>query len=174
MPDLTTLACACGQFHVELIGAPFITTECHCNSCRAAATHMSALPVAVSPEGANGGTPYALYRKDRVRFPDGTSGLKEHRLTDASPTRRVLTTCCNSPVFLEFQSGHWLSLYANLWPEEKRPAMTIRTMTSDLPEGHLLDDALPAGKRATAGFYWTLLRAWIAMGFKTPKIVLGG
>lgn len=170
MPDTTTLACACGQFHVELTGKPFITTECHCDSCREAARRMSALPAAFPPADNNGGTPFALYRKDRIGFPDGTDNLKAYRLTEQSPTRRVVTTCCNSPIFLEFQSGHWLSLYANLWPLERRPAIAIRTMTSDLPENHLLDDALPAGKAVTAGFYWKLLTAWVAMGFKVPKI----
>ncbi len=170
MPQTTTLTCACGQFHIELVGEPFITTECHCNSCREAALRMTALPAAFPPEGANGGTPFVLYRKDRIRFPDGTAGLLAHRLSPEAPTRRVVTACCNSPVFLEFQSGHWLSLYANLWPAATRPSIAIRTMTSDLPENHLLDSAIPAGKATTAGFYWTLLKAWIAMGFKVPKI----
>ncbi len=170
MPEKTLLACSCGQFHLELTGSPFIAAECHCKSCREAAVRLAALPPSFPPNGANGGTPYSLYRKDRVRFPDGTSALKAYRLSEAAPTRRVLTTCCNSPVFLEFQGGHWLSLYANLWPAASRPPMTIRTMTSDLPENHRLDNALPAGKATTAGFYWKLLTAWIAMGFKAPKI----
>ena len=170
MTETTRLACACGRFHVELTGAPFIATECHCNSCRDAAQRLAALPPAFPLAGPNGGTPYILYRKDRVRFPDGTGTLRAFRLSDKAPTRRVLTTCCNSPVFLEFQGGHWISLYAGLWPDATRPAIEIRTMTSDLPEGHMLDDALPAGKGTTAGFYARLLLAWIAMGFKTPRI----
>lgn len=170
MQDKTILACACGRFHIELTGAPFITTECHCNSCREAARRMAALPAAVPLPDGNGGTSFVLYRKDRVRFPDGTASLKAYRLDDKAPTRRVVTTCCQSPVFLEFQGGHWLSLYANLWPEQSRPAIAIRTMVSDLPEPHLLDETLPAGKATTAGFYWKLLAAWIAMGFKVPRI----
>jgi len=170
MSKTTTLACACGQFHVELVGDPFIATECHCNSCREAAARLAALPPAFSPAGDNGGTPYILYRKDRIRFPDGTAALRAFRLGASAPTRRVLTACCNSPVFLELQDGHWLSLYVGLWPEASRPAIDIRTMTADLPAGTTLDDALPAGRRATAGFYARLLAAWIAMGFKVPKI----
>ncbi len=170
MPEITSLACACGQFHVELIGAPFIATECHCNSCREAERRFAALPASFPLSGPNGGTPYILYRKDRIRFPEGTDRLRAYRLSDTAPTRRVVTTCCNSPVFLEFQAGHWLSLYAGLWPQDTRPTIDIRTMTSDLPPGITLDNALPAGKRATAGFYAKLLAAWIAMGFKVPAI----
>lgn len=172
MTTTNTLACACGQFHVELTGAPFITTECHCASCRASAQRLAALPPARPLAGANGGIPYILYRKDRARFPDGTDLLAEFRLSEKAPTRRVLTTCCHTPVFTEFEGAHWLSLFANLWPDETRPATQIRTQTADVPDGTTLDEALPAGAMTTAGFYAKLLWAWILMGFKTPKVAI--
>lgn len=167
MLDTARLACSCGKFHLEVLGAPFITTECHCNSCRQAATRLRTTPTMV---GTNGGTPFVLYRKDRVRFPDGLSLLRGYRLSETAPTRRVVTSCCNSPVLLEFAGAHWLSLYASLWPAATRPTLQIRTMTSDLPPGTKLDDSVPAGRRTTLGFYARLLGAWIAMGFKSPKI----
>lgn len=170
MSKTTTLSCACGKFHVEVTGEPFITTECHCASCRSAAQRLSALPPAFPLTSASGGVPYILYRKDRVRFPNGTAALAEFRLSDKAPTRRVLTTCCNTPVFTEFEGAHWLSMFAGLWPEDQRPATQIRTQTGDVPEGTILDGSLPSGGRTTAGFYAKLLGAWIAMGFKVPKI----
>jgi hypothetical protein len=170
MSKTTTLACACGQFHIAVTGGPFITAECHCNSCRSAAQRLATLPPAFPLTGPSGGVPYVLYRKDRVRFPDGTASLAEFRLSDSAPTRRVLTTCCNTPVFTEFQGGHWLSLFAGLWPADQRPAMQIRTQTGDVPEGTTFDETLPAGGMVTAGFYARLLGAWIAMGFKVPKV----
>ncbi|MCP8882027.1 hypothetical protein NIM87_00755 [Devosia sp. XJ19-1] len=169
----TTLACQCGQFHVEVTDDPFITAECHCTSCRTAAQRLSVLPPAYPLTAPNGGVPYVLYRKDRVRFPDGTANLAEFRLSDSAPTRRVLTTCCNTPVFTEFEAAHWLSLFAGLWPAAQRPAMQIRTQTGDVPEGTKLDDSLPAGGMVTAGFYAKLLAAWIAMGFRVPKVEVG-
>ncbi|QYO78712.1 GFA family protein [Devosia salina] len=170
MVQTTTLACQCGQFHIEVTGAPLITAECHCTSCRTAAQRLSALPPAFPLTDASGGVPYILYRKDRVRFPDGTANLAEFRLNDSAPTRRVVTICCNTPVFTEFQGGHWLSLFAGLWPEAQRPQMEIRTQTGDVPEGTTLDDSLPSGGMVTAGFYAKLLAAWIAMGFRVPKV----
>ena len=172
MSKTTTLACACGQFHVEVTGAPFITAECHCNSCRSAAQRLATLPPAFPLTGATGGVPYILYRKDRVRFPDGTASLAEFRLSDSAPTRRVLTTCCNTPVFTEFQGGHWLSLFATLWPDAQRPPMQIRTQIADAPHETQRDDSLPAGTLTTLGFYARLLGAWIAMGFKSPGIAV--
>ncbi|WP_375597249.1 hypothetical protein [Devosia sp. Naph2] len=130
---------------------------------------MSILPPAFPIAADNGGIPYALYRKDRIRLPDGTAGLAEFRLSDTAPTRRVLTTCCNTPIFLEFEGGHWVSLFTGLWPENQRPEPRIRTQTGDVPDGVTLDDSLPAGTMTTAGFYAKLLGEWIAMGFKTPK-----
>ena len=172
MAQTTTLACQCGQFHIEVTGAPFITTECHCTSCRSAAQRLGALPPAFPLADASGGVPCILYRKDRIRFPDGTAGLAEFRLSDTAPTRRVLTTCCNTPIFTEFQGGHWLSLFAGLWPVESCPPMQIRTQTGDVPEGTTLDDSLPSGGMVTAGFYAKLLGEWIAMGFKSPRITI--
>jgi Uncharacterized conserved protein len=166
----TTLTCACGQFHLEVVGDPFITAECHCRSCRSAAERLAPLPPAFPLTGASGGVPYVLYRKDRVHFPDGTTTLAEFRLSDTAPTRRVLTTCCNTPVFTEFQGGHWLSLFAGLWPDDKRPKMQIRTQTADAANPAALDDSLPAGAMTTAGFYARLLAVWIAMGFRQPGI----
>lgn len=165
-----TLSCACGKFHVALVGDPFITAECHCNSCREGSKRLSSLPLSQSITATNGGTPYVLYRKDRVSFPDGTALLRGYRLSEKAPTRRVVTTCCNSPVFVEFNGGHWLSLYASLWRDSPAPAMQIRTQTANVPAGTELDATLPAGAWTTAGFYAKLLGVWIAMGFKVPKI----
>jgi hypothetical protein len=120
----------------------------------------------------NGGTHCVLYRKDRIAFGKGLDLLTAYRLKPDSPTRRVVASCCNTPVFLEFQHGHWLSLYSSLWLEGTLPPPELRTMISDrsgLPE---LDRDIPAGKLQTAGFYARLLGAWIAMGFKTPEIAL--
>ena len=42
----------------------------------------------------------------------GLEYLEEHLLKPDSPTRRVIATCCNSALFLDFSKGHWLTLYA--------------------------------------------------------------
>ena len=174
MTQITALACACGQVQLEALRAPIISTECHCNSCRTAGVRLEAAHAARPVLEANGGTRFVLYRKDRIRLLRGAELLKEFRLTPKSPTRRVVASCCNTPVFLEFESGHWLSLYSALWPRGTQPPLDLRTMTSDLPDRAGLADDVPSGKRQTALFYAKLLRAWIAMGFKSPKIGIHG
>lgn len=170
MSSSTRLACACGQVEMVVTGEPFISTECHCDSCREAGERMESLPLARPMLEPNGGTRFVLYRKDRVDITRGRNLLRGYRLNESAPTRRVVATCCNSPVFLEFKGGHWLSLYSSLWPASEAPAPDIRTMTSDRAASVALDSAIPSGKWQTMGFYGKLLTAWIAMGFKVPRI----
>ena len=120
--------------------------------------------------GAYGETHFVLYRKDRVRFLKGGEHFRDFRLQPKAPTRRVITTCCNMPVFLEFQGGHWLSLYSCLWPETTLPLPALRTMTIDLPEASLLPGDVPNCKRLSWLFFVKLFSAWIAMGFRSPPI----
>ena len=170
MTQSTRLNCSCGQFEMVVTGEPFIATECHCNSCREAGERMAKLPLARPMLEDNGGTRFVLYRKDRVEITRGKELLRAHRLSGTAPTRRVVTTCCNSPVFLEFKGGHWLSVYSRMWPAGQAPLPSIRTMTSDRAADVVLDGAIPSGAWQTAGFYGKLLTAWIAMGFKVPTI----
>lgn len=166
----THLHCSCCKVQLEIEGAPIINAECCCTSCRTAGDAFEALPGAPSFRTPQKTTPYVLMRKDRVRFVAGTEFLAEHRLTAKSHTRRVVATCCNTPVFVEFQGGHWLSLYASLWPESSRPKMDTRTMVSDFADPSLLPAGIPNAKGQTGSFMVKLLGAWIAMGFRVPKV----
>jgi hypothetical protein len=174
MTHVSQLACRCGKVHVAVEREPIITTECHCNSCRAAAGRLARLPGAGTVLEDNDGTRFVLYRKDRIRFTQGAELLREFRLTPGAGTRRVIAGCCNTPVFLEFKGGHWLSLYERLWPEGTAPRLEIRTMTGDREDATVLEGDVPAGAWETTKFYGRLLRAWIAMGFKRPEIAVTG
>jgi hypothetical protein len=135
MTQHTELSCECGKVQLRVEREPILCAECHCTSCRTAAAQLEALPPAHPFVEPNGGTQFVLYRKDRIHFVAGTGRLKEHRVKTSSKTRRVVATCCNTPVFLELESGHWLSLYSRLWPESTRPRIELRTMISDRTGG---------------------------------------
>lgn len=171
---MTYLTCACGEVRLVVERAPILACECCCASCREAADRLVA-NVGVRPmTTSQGTTPFVLFRKDRVRIADGDQHLAELRLTSTSMTRRVLARCCATPLFLEFERGHWLSLYAALWPEGSRPVPTMRTMASDLPDQTQLSRDIPNHARQPLGFMWKLLRAWAAMGFRSPKLTITG
>ncbi|HTN98419.1 MAG TPA: hypothetical protein VL101_15710 [Nordella sp.] len=170
MTPSTQIGCACGQVRIAVENPPIISTECHCNSCRAAGARLRMLAATPPFLQSNGGTGFVLYRKDRVRFLTGADRLKDFHLTAEATTRRAVAGCCNTPVFLEFKNGHWLSLYSCLWPEGALPAPELRTMTSDLPGDVSLGPDVPSGKRQTLRFYAKLLGVWIAMGFQAPQV----
>jgi hypothetical protein len=174
MTEKTELGCACGKVRMEVEGPHIMSAECCCNSCREAGARIGALPGAAPVVDEKGATRFEIYRKDRVRFTSGAEHLKEFRLTPRSKTRRVVAACCNTPLFLEFQSGHWLSIYGGLWPDDALPPLEMRTMAMDLPDASVLPDDVPNARRQSASFMWKLLAAWAAMGFRTPKIQVNG
>jgi hypothetical protein len=169
---MSALSCACGQVRLEVAQAPIMVAECYCASCREAARRMGGLPGAPGVVGAHGSTHFVMYRKDRVRITAGQERLRNFRLGPEAQTRRVLASCCNTPVLLEFKGGHWASLYGNLWHGQALPAAELRTQTADAPAGSIGDEALPAGGWETTKFYARLLAAWAAMGFRSPALAL--
>lgn len=168
--------CQCGQAALELQGAPILTTACYCASCQEAGRRLRALPLAQEMLTADGGTECVEMRKDRVRFLRGADFLREHRLNEKTPTRRVVAGCCNSAMFLEFTNGHWLSVYHDRLPEMDRPAVEMRVMTEARRAGVEFSDGLPSYSTHPIRFMWRLLAAWAAMRFRVPKIdyVKGG
>jgi hypothetical protein len=174
--QVRTASCACGRVAFEADGAPIVSAVCYCESCQKAGQRLEALPGAARMLEEDGGTSFVLLRKDRVRCMRGQEALREHRLKPDSATRRVVAACCNSAMFLEFQNGHWLSVYARRIPAEDRPPLDMRVMTADRRAGVPFADGLPSYRKHSGRFMWRLLSAWAAMGFRAPKVdyVKGG
>lgn len=160
--------CRCGQVEIEATGTPIVSAACYCRSCQEAGARFeqgAGAPHVLNPDG---GTDYALFRKDRLRCVKGDENLEEHRLTPEAPTRRVVASCCNVPMFLEFNKGHWLSIYRDRLPDDAAP-IEMRVMTRGGRDGVVLPDDLPNYATHGGGFMWKLLFAWAAMGFRAPK-----
>jgi len=170
----TKLQCDCGTTQLDVFGRPIMVTECLCNSCRAAASRLEKLDGARKILTDYQATRCAEYRKDRVQFVSGQKYLKEFRLTPDAGTRRVVATCCNTPLFIEMRGGHWVSLYSQLWPKDQMPPVDVRTMASDLPDPSILPNDVPNLKRHATFFYFKLFGAWVAMRFRNPKIEVNG
>ncbi|MET0308541.1 MAG: hypothetical protein ABW023_07530 [Sphingomonas sp.] len=155
------------EFAVQ--GAPIVTAACHCASCRKAAAGFAALPGAPQVLNAEGGVDFTLYRKDRIAFREGYDLLRGYRLAPTSPTRRVLAGCCDTPMFLEFQKGHWLSIYRDRFGDAA-PVVDLRVMTGDREDGGAFEDDIPSYRKHSGKFMWRLLSAWAAMGFRAPTL----
>jgi hypothetical protein len=146
------VTCNCGKVELEARGTPIVATVCHCSGCKEAGRTLERLPDAPRILDARNGTPFVLYRKDRVDCINGCELLRYHKLSASTPTRRVIATCCNSFMFLDFTRGHWTTL--------------VRDRIGD---GQADTDA-PEQQRQSAFFFARLMMAWAKMGFRTPTI----
>jgi hypothetical protein len=163
--------CRCGKVKLEMAGRPIQAVACYCASCQQAGSQFEQLAGAPPVLNPDGGTDYVLVRKDRVQCVSGQEYLREYRLKPESPTRRVIATCCNSAMFLDFTSGHWLTMYRNRIAGA--PPVEMRLMTRERRDGVVLADDVPNYQSFAGKGMLKLLGAWIAMGFRRPVIALG-
>ncbi|HKJ61521.1 MAG TPA: hypothetical protein VKA94_05945 [Hyphomicrobiales bacterium] len=112
-----------------------------------------------------GGTQYVLYRRDRVICRKGAELLKDYRLTATSPTRRVVAECCNSAMFLEFEKGHWFSMYKARFGSHA-PKITMRVQWRDRVGANHDEHGVPVYKSVPPRFVLKLIASRIAMFFK--------
>ena len=128
-PAPTRIAsCACGRVLCEATGAPMVSLVCYCDDCQRGARAIEALPNAAAFRDADGGTPILAYRDDRFRCAEGADLLVDYKLGAASPTRRVVASCCNSAMFLKYGPGFWTSAYrARFAGDPPPPDMRIQT-----------------------------------------------
>jgi hypothetical protein len=143
-----TAECCCGRVALEAHGRAIAAAVCYCASCQEAGRQFQASAPTGALLDADGGTAVVLYRKDRVRCLKGERYLDERRLQAESKTRRVVATCCGTPLFLDFEPGYWMSIYRARFGD---PAPST------------------AMKARSPRFMLKLLASWIAMGFKSPK-----
>jgi len=160
--------CPCGQVTLQAVGAPMLSVACYCESCRSAAREFEQAPGAPAVFNRTGGVDYCLYRKDRVTMVRGKELLREHRLTQVTRTRRMVASCCNAPMFLDFTKGHWLTLYRERLPKDS-PLPEMAVMTRDFPAGRLGPDSPPIYPTRPAKFMIRLLSSWAAMGFARSR-----
>lgn len=157
------LRCACGGVECIGNGKPIGTAVCYCDDCQTAALEIEALPAAPAVTDPDGGTALTLFRANRFEIVRGAEHLVAHKLRPASATSRMVTSCCNSAMFLSFDKGpHWVSVMRNRFIADKPPIeyrhMT-RFRTSTLP----FPDAVPTYSRFPSRFLATVLKDWLAI-----------
>jgi hypothetical protein len=146
---------------------------CYCASRQKAGRAFERFPAAPPVLEPDGGTAAILFRKDRVRCVHGREQLLEHRLMAGSPSRRFVTRCCHSAMFLDFTRGQWFSMYRRRFPTEA-PEIEMRVMTRDRRAGVALRGDVPNYLGYSVRFMMKLLPARIAMGFDLQILMVGG
>jgi len=158
-----TATCSCGGVELKAFGRPIVSTVCYCKDCQKGAGQIEALPKAGVVRDPDGGTAYILYRKDRIECSKGAELLRSYKLKETSATNRVVATCCNSALFMNFDSGpHWVSAYRARFHREL-PPVQLRICTKSKPKGAVLPDDVPCHRGYPPGFIVRLLASRVAM-----------
>ena len=147
---------------MEATGRPIVHSECYCADCQAGARRLEALASAPPVANRDGGTPYLVYRDDRIRVVAGEHLLSQIRLMEDSPTTRYFASCCNSGMYLKFAPGHWTSAYERRFSGNV-PDLEMRYQLADLREGETVADDLPCSKRFPVALLWRLMASRLAM-----------
>lgn len=158
-----TVVCKCHAVKIELTGSPILANICHCDTCQRGSAQIEQLPGAPQILDPYGGTPYVLYRKDRVKLLQGRELLLDQRIEGGENTRRVVASCCNSPLFLDFGPGHWVCIYQQRF-DAPVPTARMRIQTRFMPSGRLPEDGIPLHRGFPFGMIVKLLASRIAMG----------
>jgi hypothetical protein len=139
-----------------------VAVVCYCDDCQEGSRLVEALPNAPSIRDTDGGTPYLLYRKDRFKCSRGAELLQRLRIREKSPTKRIIASCCNSAIYLDFEKGHWLSIYRARFAGAVPPVeMLIQTRFKPKNAGNSND--VPAYTGLPIRFISKLLLARLAM-----------
>jgi len=161
--SVITATCTCGSIEVRAFGKPIVCAACFCDDCQKGGAQIEALPKAASVRDPHGGTAYVLYRRDRVACTSGAERLKPLKLKETSSTNRVVATCCNSAMFMNFDKGpHWVSVYRARFDGDL-PPLQARICTKFRPESVALPEDVPSYRSYPPGFIVKLLASRIAM-----------
>lgn len=156
-------SCSCGGVELEAFGAPIVSSVCYCDDCQKGAAQIEALPNAGAVRDADGGTAYVLYRKDRIACTKGSELLRNYKLRENSVTNRVVATCCNSAMFVNFDRGpHWVSAYRARFDGDL-PPLQYRICTKFKPEASVIPNDVPGYRGYPPGLLLRLLAARVAM-----------
>ncbi len=111
----------------------------------------------------DGGTALALFRINRFAVSRGEDRLIAHKLHATSKTRRMVAGCCNSAMFLAFDSSqHWVSTLCNRFVGSE-PKIEFRLMTTYRTSTLPYPDAAPTYPKFPVRFLGRVLRDWLAM-----------
>jgi hypothetical protein len=139
-----------------------MSVACYCDDCQEGSRQIEALPNGRPAQDPDGGTALVLYLKDRVTCSTGAPLLKALKIREKSPTNRVVATCCNSAMMLNFDNGlPWLSVYRARFQGDVPPA-EARIQTKFKPEGTDIPNDVPSYATFPLKFPAKVVAAWIA------------
>jgi hypothetical protein len=144
-------------------GVPIVSNICYCADCQKGSHQIEELPNAGLVMDPDGGTAYILYRKDRIECSKGAALLKSYKIKENSVTNRVVATCCNSAMFMNFDKGRfWVSAYRARFRGDV-PPLQMRICTRFKPAVVVLPNDVPSYPGYPLRFMAKLLGSGAAM-----------
>ena len=163
--DMHVARCSCENVEIETYGTPIASTVCYCDSCQAGSRQIEELPNAAPILSPDGGTAYVLYRTDRIKYVKGAELLKGYKVDEKSTTSRVVATCCNSAMVMQFEDAkHWVPIYRGRFQGEL-PPLQWRICTKFAPEDAEIPEDVPSSKMYPVGLMVKLLTSKLSMLF---------
>jgi len=104
------------------------------------------------------------YRDDAVRCVQGGELLHGVKLRDDAPTTRFIANCCQSPMYLKYAPGWWVSMYRDRFGDDAVP-IQFRSQTQHAPSAVPQD--VPVYRNFPPALFLRVLRARLGMLFKT-------
>jgi len=157
--------CACGSVQLELQGAPIYCVVCYCDDCQAGGQQIQALAPSQPSTvlAADGGSDFLMYHKHRVHCVRGAQLLRPLKLRASSPTNRVVASCCNSAMYLNFDDRRfWVDVFrARL--QSSGPPVQQRIFTKYMPDPSRLPNDVPSHPQVPLRFIAKLVLAGIAV-----------
>jgi len=155
-----TARCRCGEVEIGTMGAPIVSNVCYCADCQNGSRQIEELPNAGAVRDPDGGTAYILFRKDRINCSKGVALLKSYKIKAGSATNRVVATCCNSAMFMNFDKGpFWVSAYRSRFQGDL-PPLDMRICTKSRPGG----GAIPTDAPSYPGYPPALMMKFLTSG----------
>ncbi|WOB10218.1 hypothetical protein [Piscinibacter gummiphilus] len=163
VPSDLTASCSCGSVKLRVHGTPIAGVVCYCDDCQEGSRQIEALPNAAPVLEPDGGTPYILYRKDRVRWSAGAELLKGCKIRGESASSRMVASCCNSAMYMKFNDGrHWVPIYQARF-STPAPPLEMLICTKFRQASHEFARDLPSYPGYPLKFMAKLIAAWIPM-----------
>jgi hypothetical protein len=88
--------------------------------------------------------------------------MQGHKIRVESATTRVVAACCNSAMFLDFEKGHWFSVYRARFQGDVSP-LQMRIQTKFKLENNQVPSDVPSYSSFPFRFVAKLVAARIAM-----------
>ena len=164
--------CRCGDIEIAGWGEPIIVTACYCEDCQAAAQRVAERSSSASLANADGGTEFMVFRRDRIACRRGKDRLQAMRLTDTTRTRRMIASCCATPMYLAFDDKRpWASAFRSNFGADA-PPVEMRICTRFRRSDDKAEDRLPSHSGYPPAMMARILAAWPLMLFSRPVGVL--